>query len=92
MEAATFIPGNLMHWHIPGSGCLVTACPGHTMVCVDAHIIIVMQQASSFTQQQESRAHGMISFKTYYKFFRAGANVFVLTAMVIIFILGEVIN
>ena len=41
-------------------------------------------------QQEETRAHGTINFKTYYKFFRAGANVLVLAIMVIVFILGEV--
>ena len=38
----------------------------------------------------EEKGHGRISLATYYRYFRAGGNYFVLIAVLLVFILGEV--
>ena len=43
-----------------------------------------------FTLPPEEKSHGTISFTTYYKYFRAGANLLVLAVMLLFFVVGEV--
>lgn len=52
--------------------------------------MVCVQVPGATEQQEEGRAHGTITFKTYLKFFRAGANFIILAIVVIIFMLGEV--
>ena len=55
---------------------------------------IVMRFLSSqeleFTLPPEEKSHGTISITTYYMYFKAGANLFVLAIMLVFFVLGEV--
>lgn len=41
------------------------------------------------TQPAEEKSHGTISMATYYKYFKAGANVVLLAVMVALFLIGE---
>lgn len=38
----------------------------------------------------EEKGHGTISFATYYRYFKAGANVLMLVVTLALFVLGEV--
>lgn len=43
-----------------------------------------------FTLPPEEKGHGTISFATYYRFLRAGANVLVLAMVFALFVLADV--
>jgi hypothetical protein len=47
-------------------------------------------QELEFALPPEEKSHGTISFTTYYKYFKAGANLLVLAIMLVFFMLGEV--
>lgn len=47
-------------------------------------------QELEFTLPPEEKSHGTISITTYYKYFKAGASLFVLAIMLVFFVLGEV--
>ena len=53
-------------------------------------IIRIFCQVEEQTATQEDKAQGSITMASYYRYFRAGANCFVLFIVLLIFIMGEV--
>ena len=56
----------------------------------DYDFLVSCQQEQLYGPPPEEKSHGRISLTTYYRYFRAGGSYLVLTAVLLVFLLGEV--
>ena len=67
--------------------CVICVCVVCARVCSMYVYVCYIQDPDGLS---EEKAHGTISLKTYYNFFRAGANYVVLFIVLVLFFLAEV--